>query len=135
MQSTVERLQERQAFSASASPLNPPTKSVMATARFLEDSDENLMSGFEELKIEEKLFKVKKVNDDELWFDRDPRHFRPVLNYLRTGELVREAGISLEGIIQEARYFQVRALIEQVIRENEELKAGDRETITTSYLD
>jgi BTB/POZ domain len=106
----------------------------VAAVSLLVERDETLMSDFEELKVEEKLFTVSvKNNGEELWFDRDPRHFRPVLNYLRTGELIRDSNVSLEGIMFEASYFQVKGLMDQVVRENEDLKDA-RENIN-AFID
>ena len=42
--------------------------------------------------------------------DRDPKYFGPLLNYLRTGKLFVDAGVSLDGIREEARFFQVTCL-------------------------
>ena len=33
-------------------------------------------------------------------FDRDPKYFGPILNYLRTNRLIVDAGISYEGLLQ-----------------------------------
>jgi hypothetical protein len=49
---------------------------------------------------------------DALVFDRDPRRFRVILNFMRTGELVLEDGVSAQGARQEADFFQVDAAVE-----------------------
>ena len=49
-------------------------------------------------------------------FDRDPKRFRVVLNWLRTRELVCEGGVTAEGVRAEAQFFQLGALAEEADR-------------------
>eukprot|EP00727_Mastigamoeba_balamuthi_P007697 m51a1_g3548 putative fanconi anemia group m protein (1619) ;mRNA; r:997641-1008800 len=46
--------------------------------------------------------------------DRDPTYFRPLLNFLRTGRLTLDPDINPDGVLVEAEFFQVRALIERL---------------------
>jgi len=45
-----------------------------------------------------------------LFFDRDARYFLPVLNFLRHGKFIIENDISVEGVLEEAKYFGVKPL-------------------------
>jgi len=47
-------------------------------------------------------------------FDRNPRYFEPVLNYLRTGELILDPGVNPQGVLVEAQYFGVQAVVDQL---------------------
>ena len=45
--------------------------------------------------------------------DRTPEYFKPILNYLRTGELVIDSRVSVKGVLAEAKFFGVQSLIDQ----------------------
>ena len=51
--------------------------------------------------------------------DRTPDYFKPILNYLRTRELVIDPKISKDGVLAEARYFGIQGLVDQI--ENDDL--------------
>ena len=53
-------------------------------------------------------------NEHKFLFDRDPFFFGPVLNYLRTGKLIHNEGTSLIGILEEAKFFEVKGLVKLV---------------------
>ncbi|MBN3271069.1 KCTD9 protein, partial [Polyodon spathula] len=63
--------------------------------------------------------------DRELWgnkqdprgaylIDRSPEYFEPILNYLRHGQLIVNEGINLLGVLEEARFFGIEQLVEQL---------------------
>jgi len=45
------------------------------------------------------------MRDDAFFLDRDPAYFRPVLNYLRTGQLTLDSGVDPTAVLYEARFF------------------------------
>lgn len=46
--------------------------------------------------------------------DRSPEYFEPILNYLRHGQLIVNEGVNLLGVLEEAKFFHVESLIEQI---------------------
>ena len=56
--------------------------------------------------------------------DRTPEYFKPILNYLRTGELVIDSGANVKGILAEAKFFGIQSLIDQY----EESKKAEKNT-------
>ncbi|XP_026884643.2 BTB/POZ domain-containing protein KCTD9b isoform X3 [Electrophorus electricus] len=46
--------------------------------------------------------------------DRSPDYFEPILNYLRHGQLIVNDGINLLGVLEEARFFGIERLAEQL---------------------
>ncbi|KAG9353991.1 hypothetical protein AGOR_G00011230 [Albula goreensis] len=46
--------------------------------------------------------------------DRSPDYFEPILNYLRHGQLIVNDGINLLGVLEEARFFGMEQLAEQL---------------------
>uniref|UniRef100_A0A8C8J6R6 BTB/POZ domain-containing protein KCTD9 n=1 Tax=Oncorhynchus tshawytscha TaxID=74940 RepID=A0A8C8J6R6_ONCTS len=46
--------------------------------------------------------------------DRSPEYFEPILNYLRHGQLIINEGINLLGVLEEARFFGIEQLADQL---------------------
>ena len=67
-------------------------------------------------------------------FDRDPRYFGPLLNYLRTGVLIRPDDVSLEGLLLEASFFQVTKLEELIASELEAEAASENSPYQKRYV-
>jgi len=54
--------------------------------------------------------------------DRSPTYFEPILNYLRSGELVIDKGVNPVGVLVEARFYGILSLIDRLeakIKEDE----------------
>ncbi|EDW83712.1 uncharacterized protein Dwil_GK13533 [Drosophila willistoni] len=54
--------------------------------------------------------------------DRSPHYFEPILNYLRHGQFVCDAQISIKGVLEEARFFGICSLVahlEELISQQE----------------
>ena len=51
------------------------------------------------------LAACRRDRDGNYLIDRSPKYFTPILNYLRTGQLILECDVSAEGVLEEAKYF------------------------------
>uniref|UniRef100_A0A182W4U1 BTB domain-containing protein n=1 Tax=Anopheles minimus TaxID=112268 RepID=A0A182W4U1_9DIPT len=47
--------------------------------------------------------------------DRNGFYFRPVLDYLRHGRVVYDKNVNLQGVLEEARYYGLDGLVQQII--------------------
>ena len=87
-------------------------------------------------------FDTKKAEDGSYFIDRDGTHFRYVLNYLRTGQLIvpqDELVRIREELLAEAEYYQVegiiKALKESAFEDSVILSSDQRETMVTWLKD
>ena len=60
--------------------------------------------------------------------DRDPAYFVPVLNYLRHGKLVLDKAVSEEGVLEEAEFYNITALIKLLKDRINQRDNGDKTT-------
>ena len=67
--------------------------------------------------------------------DRSPTYFEPILNYLRCGDLVLDAGVSPRGVLGEARFYGIASLIEPLEASVRELEPPtDSTPLTRRFL-
>jgi len=60
--------------------------------------------------------------------DRDPGYFVPVLNFLRHGKLVLDKTVSEEGVLEEAEFYNITALIKLLKDRINQRDNGDKTT-------
>ena len=60
--------------------------------------------------------------------DRSPHYFEPLLNYLRYGKVILDDGVNPEGVLEEARYFQLDgaiAILEKTVTREQQRQSGE----------
>lgn len=62
--------------------------------------------------------------------DRSPKYFEPLINYLRYGQLVFDPNISVQGILEEARFFGIHSLIPQLEAQTNSVVSPDAMPLT-----
>eukprot|EP01103_Thecamoeba_quadrilineata_P019861 TRINITY_DN824_c0_g2_i1.p1 TRINITY_DN824_c0_g2~~TRINITY_DN824_c0_g2_i1.p1 ORF type:complete len:553 (-),score=137.05 TRINITY_DN824_c0_g2_i1:9-1667(-) len=53
-----------------------------------------------------------KDDSGAILIDRDPKMFPPLLNFLRTGKLILDQNVSVEGLLEEARFYNLRSVLD-----------------------
>ena len=84
-------------------------------------------------------FDTKPSEDGSYFIDRDGTHFRYILNYLRTGQLiVPKDDMTREELLAEAEFYQVEGIIEalkpkaaSLFKDSVILSSEQRETLMT----
>jgi len=52
--------------------------------------------------------------DGNFLIDRSPQYFEPLLNYLRNGVLIMNKGVNPKGVLEEAKFFGLKQVIEEL---------------------
>ncbi|XP_018321208.1 BTB/POZ domain-containing protein KCTD9 [Agrilus planipennis] len=86
-------------FTTSKSTLKSKEPDSMLARMFAEDG-----TGF--------LFTPSNIDENGAYLiDRSSTYFEPILNYLRSGQLIYDNNINPEGILEEARFFGIESVI------------------------
>ncbi|XP_052772621.1 BTB/POZ domain-containing protein KCTD9-like [Mya arenaria] len=87
-------------FSTTRSTLTQNDPDSMLARMFTDNSDSGWNSSVDE--------------NGSYLIDRSPRYFEPILNYLRHGRLIIDRNINPEGVLEEAKFFGLTSLMEQL---------------------
>nr|XP_058947240.1 uncharacterized protein LOC131775167 [Pocillopora verrucosa] len=61
-------------------------------------------------------FEMKPADDGAFFIDRDGTHFRFILNYLRSGELILPEGATfLKELKAEAKFYQIQGILDELV--------------------
>ncbi|KAJ5076460.1 hypothetical protein M0811_06460 [Anaeramoeba ignava] len=86
-------------------------------------------SKFEEIITNQKQFPI--INDGIIFFDRNPKYFEIILDYLRTSEITIPTKLEnkkgLEILIKESKYYSIHSLTQLL---NEKFEVFKRQTFT-----
>lgn len=89
--------------------LNVGGKVFLTTLSTLTNKEPNCMLA--KMFSHESRIKPSCLRDGSYLIDRSSQYFEPIINYLRHGQLIRDDGLSLDGILEEARFFGIDGLI------------------------
>ena len=71
-----------------------------------------------------------KDEDGAYFIDRSPDYFKPILNYFRTGKIIIDHNINVEGVLEEAKYYGIESLVsllQDIICNDSKVKDSDEE--------
>ena len=114
------------------------TKFTTTIATLTSDPDSMLAKMFQH---EGAIQPAAQDSDGAYLIDANPDYFKPILNFLRRGELVIDPGVSRKGVMSEAKYFGIHSLVSLLnkgtaVGENEETPkkcvVGSKVRITTA---
>uniref|UniRef100_A0A1I8FXQ3 BTB domain-containing protein n=1 Tax=Macrostomum lignano TaxID=282301 RepID=A0A1I8FXQ3_9PLAT len=97
--------------------LNVGGKTFVTTRSTLLQYNESFLA---RLVQEDSVLKSDKDEHGAFLIDRDPKYFGIVLNYLRHGKLIMGANLSLDGVLEEAEFYNITSLISLARKRREE---------------
>ena len=59
---------------------------------------------------------VDVAEDGTFLIDRSPDYFKPILNYFRTGKVIVDPDVSLQGVFEEARFYLVQSMVSTITK-------------------
>ncbi|XP_040263473.1 BTB/POZ domain-containing protein KCTD17 isoform X2 [Bufo bufo] len=65
--------------------------------------------------------------------DRDPSYFGAILRYLRYGKLVIDKNVSIEGVLEEAEFYNIASLVKIIHEQMEELEVNKLVSVGSPY--
>ncbi|XP_044157993.1 BTB/POZ domain-containing protein KCTD17 isoform X2 [Bufo gargarizans] len=65
--------------------------------------------------------------------DRDPSYFGAILRYLRYGKLVIDKNVSIEGVLEEAEFYNIASLVKVIHEQMEELEVNKLVSVGSPY--
>jgi len=91
--------------------LNVGGKIFLTTKQTLTKEPDSFLS---RLVLEDPDLPTDKDEDGAYMIDRDPRYFSPILNYLRHGKLILDEFLSMEGVLAEAEFYNLKKLVQKI---------------------
>ena len=78
----------------------------------------------------------KLCDNNAILIDRSSRYFEVILDYMRNGKLIVDTNVSLEGVLEEARFFSIDGLIYLIEKEmsDQNLKSLEKENTLLNTL-
>ena len=75
-----------------------------------------------------------KDEDGAYFIDRSPDYFKPILNYFRTGKVIIDHNINVEGVLEEAKYYGIESLVSLLQDINCKVKDSEEEIVKLRKL-
>ena len=57
---------------------------------------------------------LKRDRDGAFLIDSNPDYFKPILQFLRRGEVIIDPGVNPKGVLLEAKHFKVKSMISRL---------------------
>jgi hypothetical protein len=91
--------------------LNVGGKIFLTTKQTLTKEPDSFLS---RLVLEDPDLPTDKDEDGAYMIDRDPRYFSTILNYLRHGKVILDEYLSMEGVLAESEFYNLKKLVQKI---------------------